>query len=75
MANSTKRKHLLDAYRFAGFRPAEIVCGVFGDSLARIVRNRPADDTFKPRDEAGTVNAFLTERSRERFGTGSKARL
>lgn len=38
MANSTKRKRLLDAYRFAGFRPVETVCGVFGDPLARVVR-------------------------------------
>ena len=37
MATSRKRKRLLDAYRFAGFRPLEGVRGVFGDSKARII--------------------------------------
>ena len=37
MATSRKRKRLLDAYRFAGFRPQESVRGVFGDSKARVI--------------------------------------
>ena len=37
MATIRKRKRLLDAYRFAGFRPLELVRGVFGDSSARII--------------------------------------
>jgi hypothetical protein len=37
MATLSKYKRLLDAYRFAGFRPSELVRGVFGDSKARIV--------------------------------------
>ena len=37
MAISRKHKRLLDAYRFAGFRPLELVRGVFGDSLARVI--------------------------------------
>jgi len=32
-----KRKRLLDAYRFAGFRPSASVRGVFGDSKARVI--------------------------------------
>jgi hypothetical protein len=36
MATSRKRKRLLDAYQFAGFRPLERVRGVFGDSKARL---------------------------------------
>ncbi|MGD9897430.1 MAG: hypothetical protein AB7T14_10200, partial [Candidatus Methylacidiphilaceae bacterium] len=36
MATSTK-KRLLDAYRFAGFRPLEAIKGVFGDPHARVV--------------------------------------
>ena len=37
MAISRKRKRLLDAYRFAGLRPLELVRGVFGDSWARVI--------------------------------------
>ncbi|MCZ3140995.1 hypothetical protein NYZ10_19445, partial [Acinetobacter baumannii] len=36
MPTSTK-KRLLDAYRFAGFRPLEEIKGVFGDPYARVV--------------------------------------
>jgi hypothetical protein len=37
MATLRKHKRLLDAYRFAGFRPQDEVRGVFGDSVARVV--------------------------------------
>ena len=37
MAILRKHKRLLDAYRFTGFRPQELVRGVFGDSKARII--------------------------------------
>jgi hypothetical protein len=37
MATLRKHKRLLDAYRFAGFRPRDEVRGVFGDSAARVV--------------------------------------
>ena len=37
MATSRKRKRLLDAYRFPGFRPLEEVRGVFGDPKARVI--------------------------------------
>jgi len=37
MATLRKHKRLLDAYRFAGFRPQQEVRGVFGDSAARVV--------------------------------------
>jgi len=37
MATPRKRKRLLDAYIFAGFRPQETVKGVFGDPVARVV--------------------------------------
>jgi len=32
-----KRKRLLDAYRFPGFRPDELVKGIFGDPRARVI--------------------------------------
>ena len=35
-----KRKRLLDTYRFPGFRPEEVVKGVFGDPDLRVVRLR-----------------------------------
>ena len=38
MPTSKKLKRLLDAYRFAGFRPVPQVSGVFGDAHARVVR-------------------------------------
>src|SRR5260370_35395237 len=37
LATSTKRRRLLDAYRFVGFRPMEEGRGLFGDPYARIV--------------------------------------
>lgn len=37
MVTLHKRKRLLDAYRFTGFRPLDEVRGVFGDSAARVV--------------------------------------
>src|SRR5260370_34678213 len=37
LATSTKRRRLLDAYRFVGFRPMGEVRGLFGDPYARIV--------------------------------------
>ena len=38
MSTPKKSKRLLDAYRFAGFRPVATLRGVFGDSHARVVR-------------------------------------
>ena len=37
MAISPKRKRLLDAYRFAHFRPLEKIRGIFGDPKARVI--------------------------------------
>ena len=37
MATSRKRKRLLDAYAFPGFRPLEMVKGIFGDHKARVI--------------------------------------
>lgn len=38
MPTFKKLKRLLDAYRFAGFRPVPQVSGVFGDAHARVIR-------------------------------------
>jgi hypothetical protein len=37
MPSKTKKKRLLDSYRFPGLRPLDEVKGVFGDPLARVV--------------------------------------
>lgn len=37
MPASRKRKRLFDTYRFPGFRPEEVVKGVFGDPKARVI--------------------------------------
>lgn len=37
MATSRKRKRLLDAYAFPGFRPLGMVKGIFGDPKARVI--------------------------------------
>ena len=48
LVTSAKRRRLVDAYRFVGFRPLEEVRGVFGDPHARIImlvrrsKKRPA---------------------------------
>jgi hypothetical protein len=33
-----KRLTLFDLYLFPGFRPKRIVCGIFGDSNARVIK-------------------------------------
>jgi hypothetical protein len=39
MTRTAKRAlRLLDSYCFSGFRPAQTVCGVFGDPKARVIR-------------------------------------
>ncbi|MEK6775587.1 MAG: hypothetical protein AABY87_01745 [bacterium] len=34
----SKRRSLLDAYRFPGFRPRATIKGIFGDPKARVMR-------------------------------------
>lgn len=60
MAISTKRKRLLDAYRFPGFRPLETVRGIFGDHKARVVTlvrrsKKPSATPAAVRIPAGTT--------------------
>ena len=38
MPASRKRKRLLDTYRFPGFRPEDVLKGVFGDPKARVIK-------------------------------------
>lgn len=33
-----KKRHLLDEYRFPGFRPRAKIQGIFGDSKAKVIR-------------------------------------
>jgi hypothetical protein len=63
LVTSTKRRRLLDAYRFPSFRPIEDVRGVFGDPQARVVslvrrskkrRAGRADDSIR----GGTIARF-----------------
>ena len=43
----TRVLRLLDTYCFSGFRPAQTVCGVFGDPKARVIRlNRRSKKRF-----------------------------
>jgi len=60
MAISTKRKRLLDAYRFAHFRPLEKIRGIFGDSKARVITlvrrsKKPSATVVGERTPAGTT--------------------
>jgi hypothetical protein len=62
MARSTRKKRLLDAYRFRGFRPLDEIKGVFGDPHARVVtltrrsKKRPAA-SVAAYTRAGTTGA------------------
>jgi len=62
MAISLKHKRLLDAYRFAGFRPLELVRGVFGDSSARVVTLVRRSKKQSARSVAGYILAGTTAR-------------
>lgn len=62
MAFSPKRKRLLDAYRFAGFRPLELVRGVFGDSSARVITLVRRSKKLSARSVAGRTRAGTTAR-------------
>lgn len=62
MANSPKRKRLLDAYRFASFRPLEKIRGIFGDSKARVITlirrsKKPSATPAEERTLAGTTKS------------------
>ena len=57
MAISLKHKRLLDAYRFAGFRPLELVRGIFGDSSARVITLMRRSKKRSARSVVGHVRA------------------
>jgi len=62
MAISSKRKHLLDAYRFPGFRPLEKIRGIFGDPKARVITlvrrsKKPSATPAGERTPAGTTKS------------------
>lgn len=63
MAKTRKRKRLVDAYRFAGFRPLEFVGGVFGDPWARVVTLVRRSKKPCARNVAGSTLAGTTEQS------------
>lgn len=62
MAISPKHKRLLDAYRFAGFRPLELVRGIFGDSSARVITLVRRSKKRSARSVAGRTRAGTTAR-------------
>jgi hypothetical protein len=62
MAISLKRKRLLDAYRFAGFRPLELVRGIFGDSSARVITLVRRSKKRSARSVGGRTRAGTTAR-------------
>ena len=62
MASTRKRKRLLDAYRFAGVRPLELLRGVFGDSSARVITLVRRSEKRSARSVVGRTRAGTTER-------------
>jgi hypothetical protein len=62
MVKLPKYKRLLDAYRFAGFRPSEVVRGVFGDSKARIVNLVRRSKKRSARNVVGRTRGGTTAR-------------
>jgi len=68
MATSHKRKRLLDAYRFPGFRPLEAIRGIFGDPKARLItlvrrskkRSATPAEERTPAGTTGNAGAFAT---------------
>src|SRR4030067_1651913 len=62
MATIRKRKRLLDACGFAGFRPLELVRGVFGDSSARVIPPVRPSKKRSARDVAEHILAGTTAR-------------
>ena len=62
MATSSKRKRLLDAFQFPGFRPLKLVRGVFGDPWARVITLVRRSKKPSARNVAGRTLAGTTER-------------
>lgn len=62
MATLRKHKRLLDAYRFAGFRPQEEVRGIFGDPMARVITLVRRSKKLSARSVAGRTRAGTTAR-------------
>jgi hypothetical protein len=62
MATPRKRKRLLDAYRFPGFRPLDELHGIFGDPRARVIplvrrSKKPSAGIAVERMQVGTTGA------------------
>ena len=74
MSIAPKRKRLLDAYRFPGFRPLEKIRGIFGDPKARVITlvrrsKKPSATPVAEGTKAGTT------RSCDEFATSPVATL
>jgi len=57
-----KAKRLTDAYRFPGFRPQQIIVGVFGDPRARVIKLNRVEKKHVVRNAERSIMVFMTAR-------------
>ncbi|MEE8403589.1 MAG: hypothetical protein V3R93_07535 [Candidatus Hydrothermarchaeaceae archaeon] len=58
----SKRRSLLDAYRFPGFRPRATIKGIFGDPKARVIRLERRQKKRRAAFAAQRTGVFTTGR-------------
>jgi hypothetical protein len=57
-----KAKRLTDAYRFPGFKPQQIIVGVFGDPRARVIKLNWVEKKHVVRNAERSIMVFMTAR-------------
>jgi hypothetical protein len=57
-----KAKRLTDAYRFPGFKPQQIIVGVFGDPRARVIKLNRVEKKHIVRNAERSIMVFMTAR-------------
>lgn len=57
-----KAKRLTDAYRFPGFKPQQIIVGVFGDPRARVIKLNRVEKKHIVRNAERSILVFMTAR-------------
>jgi len=57
-----KAKRLTDAYRFHGFKPQQIIVGVFGDPRARVIKLNRIEKKHVVRNAERSIMVFMIAR-------------
>jgi hypothetical protein len=58
-----KIKRLTDSYRFPGFKPKQILTGIFGDSKARVIKFNRIEKKHVVQIAVENIKGTMTEKS------------